>query len=661
MRGAGGDAVVQLDLETSARRSDELRREEGEAVARFIRDLVDSRREVLDPVTKEMRPVTYGDIALVYRSTTGIDRYEDPLREADIPYLVEGGKLYYTRQEVRDLASAVWVVEDPYDSVALLAVLRSPIFGFSDEEIFLFTRAGGRLCYLDPGKPGMGFEDFLASFELLSTLHGERNTAGPAATLGRLLARTGYLSSSKLRAHGEQRILNLRKAVQTARLFEEKGRSFRYYARWMRDQDTLGAAEGESPAVDEGENAVRMITIHKAKGLQFPVVILVNLVQAMHGAGRLIGRGGGMPALRIDGRSTGDYDAVRGMEDKMDTAETIRMLYVAATRAGDMLVIPAMPPGRRGRPPIYDFIASAVEDLPGVKVSGLPVLPPGSGPFPVMPRLTPSGIARGAEIREKWAAGRKILLESSPPGPVPVSPSGLEEFAGSRDVARRGAAGPGGAEGPGGAAGPGGTAAAGSAGAGAADVDKEAALDFGRAFHRMMELLLDPRRPAPPDEAALEAAAMEAAEEFGIGPREELFELGAKALGSDIVARAAAAENVLAEPPFMLSVDTETGESGTLSGRLDLVFESEGGWTVVDFKTDDVDAAGVEERLESYRPQGAAYAYALESLGVSPVIEVIFYFVRPGIAASAGGGRELAARGAELVGGAIAASTPSSP
>ncbi|HER43556.1 MAG TPA: hypothetical protein ENO08_03765, partial [Candidatus Eisenbacteria bacterium] len=405
MRKGEGPAVFSLDLETEATRSGDFRREEGEAVARYIRDLVGSGREVLDPVTREERPVRFGDIAMIYRSTTGIENYEDPLREAGIPYLVEGGKLYYSRQEVRDISNAVWVIEDPFDSAALLAVLRSPIFGFSDEEIFLFSRAGGRLDYLEPRVPeGGGFEHFREAFCLLSRLHTGRNAEGPVSTLRELLARTGYLSTSKIRVHGEQRILNLRKAIQTARVFEEKMLSFRHYARWMRDQDILGAAEGESPAIDEGENAVRMITIHKAKGLQFPVVILVNLVQAMRGPDKFIPGGDGLPAMNVSGRRTSDYAVASIREESMDTAETVRMLYVAATRAGDLLVVPRVPALGRGRPKLYGFLADALADAGRILLRDLPALPSGEGPFTVMPRITPENTAAAQKARTKWAA-----------------------------------------------------------------------------------------------------------------------------------------------------------------------------------------------------------------------------------------------------------------
>ncbi len=626
MREESGPAVFHLDLETDTLRSDDFRREEGEAVARFIWDLVESGRPVLDPVTRQNRPVKFGDIALIYRSTTGVNHYEDPLREADIPYLVEGGKLYYTRQEVRDISNAVWVVEDPYDSAALLAALRSPMFGFSDEEIFLYRRAGGRLCYLEPEVPGeRGFNAFREALELLSELHSDRNCAGPVSTLNRLFARTGYLSASKLRVHGEQRVLNLRKAIQTARVFEEKMHSFRHFARWMRDQDILGAAEGESPAIDEGENAVRMITIHKAKGLQFPVVILVNLVQGMHRADRFIARGGMMPALNISGRSTSDYAEAVLREERMDTAETIRMLYVAATRAGDMLIIPRSPENKRGKL-LYRFLAPALADVRPILLSDLPKLPVGGGPFAVMPKITPENTAASAEARARWATARKELLESSPPGPVNVSPSGLEVYELPPEEE-------------------GGTTRSGES-------DREAALMFGKAFHRMMELAL--RKHRPMDAAS---SAREAAVEYGaVHLERELLALGTKALGSDLLKRAAEAERLMVEPPFTVPLP-----GGVLDGRLDLVFESGGSWTVVDFKTDDLDAGDVPSRLEAYRPQGAAYAYALDRLGISPVGRVVFYFVRPDVEMSIEAGPGFLAEGENLVRAAVAAGLPSSP
>ncbi|MCK4237272.1 MAG: UvrD-helicase domain-containing protein, partial [Candidatus Krumholzibacteria bacterium] len=228
-----GTSVVLLDLELGCEstKADDVRRREGETISRLIHRLVEDGFTVMDTESKEMRPVGYGDIAVIYRGTTGIEYYEDPLRSEKIPYIVEGGKLYYTRQEVRDLASALWAVEDPWDSLSLVATLRSPLFGFSDEEIFLFVRAGGRLSYLDSGIPRDDrFSDFGTAFDLLADLHEKREMRGPAGTLVELLRRTKYLELSLLRPHGDQRVLNIEKAIQNARSFRQKLHSYRSFA-----------------------------------------------------------------------------------------------------------------------------------------------------------------------------------------------------------------------------------------------------------------------------------------------------------------------------------------------------------------------------------------------------------------------------------------------
>ena len=330
-----------------------------------------------------------------------------------------------------------------------------------------------------------------------------------------------------------------------------------------------------------------------------------------------------MPALNISGRSTSDSAEAALREERMDTAETIRMLYVAATRAGDMLVIPRSPENKRGKPPIYRFLAPALTDVPPILLSDLPRLPAGGSPFAVMPKITPENTAAGAEARTRWAAARKELLESSPPGPVKVSPSGLEAYGPPAEE----------------------ECSADSSGESA----REEALTFGKVFHRMMELAL--QRYLPID---AEVAARMAALEYGAGYlEEELLALGAKALGSDLMKRAAEAERLMVEPPFTVPV-----EGGMLDGRLDLVFESGGSWTVVDFKTDDLDAGDVPARLTAYRPQGAAYAYALDCLGISPVGRIVFYFVRPDVEMSIEAGPDFLAEGENLIRAAVTAGLP---
>ncbi|HEY5132690.1 MAG TPA: UvrD-helicase domain-containing protein, partial [Candidatus Krumholzibacteriaceae bacterium] len=190
-----GTPVTLLDLELDEENSKAgaVRAREGEAIARLIHWLTGGGMTVKDSKTGEVRPVRFGDIAVIYPGTTGIDHYEEPLRAESIPYIVEGGKLYYTREEIRDLASTIWAIEDPYDPLALVSALRSPMFGASDEELFLFVKNGGRLCYLAPGGGAAAKPDILAAaFELFADLHGARNQLGPSGTMLDLLRRPKY-------------------------------------------------------------------------------------------------------------------------------------------------------------------------------------------------------------------------------------------------------------------------------------------------------------------------------------------------------------------------------------------------------------------------------------------------------------------------------------
>jgi ATP-dependent exoDNAse (exonuclease V) beta subunit len=615
-----GAAVVSLRFERDGERVDEVRRAESAAVAGYIRELVAGGREIMDPVSREMRPARFGDIAVIYRGTTGIEYYEDSLRFAGVPYIVEGGKLYYTRQEVRDLASAFWAIEDPCDSAALVASLRSGLFGFSDEELFLFRMDGGSFDYLEPRLPaGGGYADMAEAFGLLRDLHFARNSLGPAGTFKRLLRMTRYLELSVTRPHGAQRARNILKAVRSAREFSGRLHSYRYFARWFRDQERLSAAEGESPAMDDDENASRMLTIHKSKGLQFPVVILVNLFQKFGRPGKFIAAAGGGLAFNLGGGwETSDYAEAAADEKMKDLAETARLLYVAATRAGDLLVIPAA----GGEGTYYGMLAPFIEE------AGLS----GGGPGSVLAVNAPKGAAgspgegRGEGAEEggvtaeklsedlgRWRRDRDAVISRAKKAPARIRPSLFEDFRpaafdeSGRDSALSGAPGK----------------------------DQDEALRFGSAFHRVMELAdLGNAESAGP--LVAEAALM-----FGIeGREEELLSLVRSALSSPIVAAAASAGNCYREMEFTVPFPGGmnaagcggAGPAAIVEGRIDLLFEKDGAWTVVDYKTDDIPPGLVGERTAVYRKQGALYAWALRAAGIDLSGGVVFLFVRPGAA-----------------------------
>ncbi|MCK4538343.1 MAG: UvrD-helicase domain-containing protein [Candidatus Krumholzibacteria bacterium] len=627
-------AVISLELDPVTEKAEDVRKAESDSMSRFIYGLIDSERTVMDPVTRKSRRIRFGDIAVLYRGTTGIEHYEDGLRRAQIPYMVEGGKLYFTRQEVRDLASALWAIEDPGDSLALVSTLRSGMFGFSDEELLLFKADGGCFDYSRPGiTDGSSHGDMLAAFRLLSSLHAGRNMVGPAGTLADLMRETKYVESSLLQPHGRQRVMNIRKAAQRAREFERGCHSFRFFARWMRDQEKLGVAEGESSLIDDGNDAVRLLTIHKSKGLQFPVVIMVNLMQTPRPPGRLLRTKSGGAAFSLgNGWQTLDYDRAVEDEKVRDRAESARMLYVAATRAGELLVIPRT----FKKNSLYEMISDAVTMNVVEREDTGAVIPAGGDPGDVLSldaSLLESADGRTRPEIEKDPAGglrkiasswkvwreekdRKIFSASS--CPVRISPSGLKAGVPGRKPEERFAEGP-----------------HGDAAGGGVPGGESRALFIGNVFHRIMEIadLSSVDGTCSSIGGLLEGSGYEDA-------YPEIEKMVKNTLALDPMIRAAGASRVFREMPFSFPVyarnaveqSAEEQPIGFAGGRVDLLFQDEGGWTLIDFKTDDVAPDAVESRMSSYMNQGGVYALALAKAGLKMDGGVYFIFARPGVA-----------------------------
>ncbi len=610
-RPGDGDPVVSVDLEIDSEKpkADTIRAREGEAIARLIRRLIEGGVAITDSRTGAPRPLRYGDIAVIYPGTTGIEHYEDPLRDESIPYIVEGGKLYYAREEIRDLAAAIWAIEDPYDPLALVATLRSPLIGASDEEIFLFTRNGGRLDYLAPGADACAsFEGLAAAFALLADLHRGRNALGPAGTLLELLRRTKYIELSLLRPHGEQRASNIRKAISSARAFEGKFGSYRRFARWFRDQETLAAAESEGAVIEGAESAVRLLTVHKAKGLQFPVVILANLVQSKRFTPRILVEGGRRIAFKLGLLETSDYAERVENEKLREAAETVRLLYVAATRAGDMLIIPRI--SKAGS--YYDLIKPHLQAnaSASLRFSELPPLRGKRRPFVKFEEPAEKAEKDAAARRAAWTDARKALLFRARRAHGVLAPSKVAAGAPEETGRARGD----GPEIPG-AVVPRETSVP-------SDGGRDRMLLFGLAFHRLMELA------DLSDERAVGALAASVASELGIEDAcADLERIAAAALSSDLIRRAARAARCFREVPFAVP-----WEGNLIEGRIDLLFEENGRWTLVDYKTDDVTAAQAGERIAAYRPQAAAYALALKTLGIECAGGIVLYFARPNAA-----------------------------
>lgn len=626
-RDGRGVSIVYIDTQEDHQniRSDEARSIEAEAIARTIHKLVDSDYRIFDRKTGRYVPVDYRHIAIIYPTTTGIEHYEDILRFEGIPYIVEGGKLYFARQEVRELVAAMWAIEDPEDSLALVATLRSSLFGFSDEELFLFKRKFGEL------KPTSNDESLSERFfllmealKLIRELHEKRNLLGVYGTIKELIERTNFIELSLIRPHGEQKVLNIRKVLHRAHEFDATGYPFRRFARWFSERERDLSREEESPVVEDDENAVRLLTMHKAKGLQFPVVIMANLIQGVYRSSSSYIIDGSRIEFKIDGNSvTSGFNYAKDTDRKREIAEKVRLLYMAATRAQDLLILPIH--GKRGSyielispylPPASDISLEGQEDgagrIPSVEKPGrenveepevegariekwaLNTLPSLKGERKVFVRMPSHRKELEREAlgeRNRWLKEHARIVEKGSRAKAAIiaaSSLELEAFDENSSLAFPSPAG-------------------------------DYAARVGIAFHRVMEIVDFERKVD--HTAIVEKVCRELDLESRI---EEVVQLVDTSLDSEVLKEVFSSENFYREVPFFIPL-----EGNYISGRIDLLFKSKGKWNILDYKTDFVEQRDIDRKGAIYRQQAGVYVLALDRLGIGPIGKVSLYFVRP--------------------------------
>ncbi len=332
-----------------ARGSDEeitVREWEARAIARRLKQMAEEeRRPIFDRRAQIVRPMSYGDAALLFQATTHLTIYEEALKAEQIPYLTVAGTGYYNRQEVWDLLNLLRALYNPADQLSLAAALRSPLFGLSDDALLAL-----RLIEDNEGKPiplwdALDQADFVPSGEIAlvyfarDTLRDLRRKAGRVtiADLLRLaLDQTGYLAVLTGLPDGKRLRGNVEKLIDKA---ETSGRlTLSAFTRYLKDMSEIETREGEAPLASEG--VVQLMTVHKSKGLEFPVVMLVNAdYQRYGGASGLVN---GLACKAYDGEkivSTYAHQRAEKLAYLREEAERLRLLYVAATRAQDYLLI----------------------------------------------------------------------------------------------------------------------------------------------------------------------------------------------------------------------------------------------------------------------------------------------------------------------------------
>ncbi len=340
--------------------AEDMRRWEAYEIAIRIKSIIAEERQVYDKETGSWRSMDCKDIAILFQSMTNVTLYEDSFKSQDIPYLTVAGRGYYDRQEVWDMLDLLRFLHNPADDLSLATILRSPIFAFSDDLLFALRLisegddaesaplALWRALQIAAIQPvtGMVTADVPLVQVALATLTKLIRISGRVTIselLRQALSQTNYLAILTGLPDGARRRGNIEKLLHLA---EASGKiTLGKFSQYLTDLSAREAREGE--ALLEAHNAVRLMTVHASKGLEFPLVVLAD-------ASWLRG-GGGARTLLTDpdfGLSCQVYDSetnqyVSGfahrrnatLQSLKDAAERKRLLYVAATRAQDYLLI----------------------------------------------------------------------------------------------------------------------------------------------------------------------------------------------------------------------------------------------------------------------------------------------------------------------------------
>ncbi|MBN1368947.1 MAG: PD-(D/E)XK nuclease family protein, partial [Dehalococcoidaceae bacterium] len=564
---------------------------EAASVARIISAVKNRNWRIRQKGNGSLCPAKYSDICILLPRRTNLPYIERALDGAEIPYRVESESFVLGSQDVRELLNCLKAIDSPADRVALVAALRSSAFAISDVELVEFVDAGGNLDYTSPGAASTRVGEAL---EVLAD-YNRRRVFEPVDRLIESFIRERRMAELAFgRTRPRERLRRLKLVTEQARAFGSIGeRSLRVFIDWMTRQMDEQARMVEIPVPETDEDAVRIMTMHAAKGLEFPVVILAGLGSGKNFAHPVIFGEDGACQVKLGSKEkafcTAGHEAAEELEKEAEQAEKIRLMYVAATRARDYLLVSLY----RSDKGSSDAVNEIIEDIAGRTGCGWRDLDPENLETPPVKEAPGelAGRAGTAEDRQDWIErNRKVIRAASVPPAVAVTTVARqpeEQEAEAGEVYYR--------------KGRGGTS-------------------LGRAVHSVLQTI---------DLATgkdIEQLSRSQADVEGIPEREaEVARLVKKALAMPAVRRAVASGRYWRE--FFIGLPHDNRQ---VEGFIDLLFEEEGGLVIADYKTDVVLDFEDPAKLARYRVQAGLYALAVQELTGKPVIEVSLLFLSAG-------------------------------
>jgi ATP-dependent helicase/nuclease subunit A len=328
------------------------RRAEARHIARRVQELI------------EEGVASAGEIVLLFAAGTDAEWYEEELRQLGIPTYRATGRGYFGQQQVVDLLAYLRLLHNRYDDEALVTVLASPLVGVSNDALALLRRAAPKRPLFQPFEKGLPADLSEQDGQLCRAFHQRFERLArraPTLSLERLLeaivSEHDYDLAALAQWDGRRRYANMRKLARLARSYEElRGPDVEGFVRFVNEQEAVGARELEAVAEEEGADAVRLLTIHSAKGLEFKVVVVADAGRdrAAPSPDEILCLPDGRFGFRVADPATGErrgtfeYEAVREAGREEEKAERLRLYYVAMTRAIDRLIVSgAIDPERR--------------------------------------------------------------------------------------------------------------------------------------------------------------------------------------------------------------------------------------------------------------------------------------------------------------------------
>jgi ATP-dependent helicase/nuclease subunit A len=361
--------IIAPDGDVSA---ETARRLEGESLADWLHDQVLENASFVNAKGERVLAQPK-DVAILFRKLTDIHDYLEPLRRRGIRYVVEGERHFYAAKEIIDAVNLLRAIENPNDRLALVGVLRSPMGGLTDQSIY-DLHCDNLLDYrLSEQLGGKNFPPTLAQlYGALAKLHADCRRLPVGAAVSRIFEALPLRLLAACYFHGEQAVANIDKLRRHAEILgrEDSAMTFKAAIRQLQQRVLDVEEEGESVLAEEDVDAVRIMSVHKSKGLEFPIVVLAGCHAGINGQQRrpaeaLFDWSSGLTGIRVG--SFTDLAGVYIAEKNRLRAEeeTKRVLYVAMTRAREHLIISSGPSARKLTGNFVAMLDEAAQDQIG--------------------------------------------------------------------------------------------------------------------------------------------------------------------------------------------------------------------------------------------------------------------------------------------------------